>query len=695
MSCGGRVYKGDTITISVPFNVEDFTNLTITYTTIGDEKIVLTEEDLEIEDGFITHTFLPGEIDILADGVIYYTVSYEADGVDYLESTNTNLYLKTPAGYSGKTAEDYYQEGYQDGLEDCSGYTPTDCSSAITEAYQSGYTAGVNQERSYLTGITITQNGLYLKALGGYNNILVSVPQSGSSCNLQELSRGIDAEDVGIWIIEPDAGYDGMSRVTIMDNGYGQAKYQKGYAAGQADCTGSSCNLQTDFEIHLEGTETAGVLAFNPDAGYDGISQGYLYYIDAYQRQWSEGQASGFTEGYASGHTDGYTDGWRDGASQHCDLYSLAYVTTTADTDIITLNPQGHAGFSRVSIDMTVYGEGKAEEGWQLGYQSGYADGQQECPPIPSGEIYNIELDEYWDGTQLDILSGELINEIMVTDTGYGQKKYQEGVDDCWVEAYQSGSTDGWQEGYQSGYAEGFDAAGQCDCSYMETIAFNSGYTEGYNSGYTDGQSIGYDNGHYRGYNEGKDSVIKSLMAENDTDLVIGYYYTSAAQVCLLTGEYDNGNVHYDGNSCFVAMSVNGGSWQPMEKYLRLSSGWTQIRFSACTTLLLGAFSHLFTPSRDCYMDALKAISLPNKIDGLTKTYTFHMNDGLRVLSSSCGLVRSATNGADNVNVVISHYKGNQRQYAYFPSNGVFFIPEGSSADWTSVLPNWTHIEMF
>lgn len=121
MACGGRVYKGDTVTISAPFDVDDYSNLTITYTTTGDSKIVKTQEEVEIEDGFITYTFEPGELDILPDGVIYYTIAYDVIGVPNVDSTNTNLYLKAPAGYSGKTAEDIYQDGYAAGYQ--SGYT--------------------------------------------------------------------------------------------------------------------------------------------------------------------------------------------------------------------------------------------------------------------------------------------------------------------------------------------------------------------------------------------------------------------------------------------------------------------------------------------------------------------------------------------------------------------------------------------
>ena len=141
MSCGGRVWKGTTVTISVPFDVEGYKNLTITYSTVGEEKIVKTQQEVNIEDGFISYTFMGDELDILPDGVIYYTIDYELGGEEYTISTNTPLYLKTPVGYSGKTAEDYYQEGYDYGLEVCG----EECSIAVDQAYQSGYTSGATR----------------------------------------------------------------------------------------------------------------------------------------------------------------------------------------------------------------------------------------------------------------------------------------------------------------------------------------------------------------------------------------------------------------------------------------------------------------------------------------------------------------------------------------------------------------------
>lgn len=62
-----------------------------------------------------------------------------------------------------------YQDGYDTGIEE----------GKIT-GYNSGYTAGETAQKSKLTGITITENGTYLKD-DGYNEVIVNVPQTGGT----------------------------------------------------------------------------------------------------------------------------------------------------------------------------------------------------------------------------------------------------------------------------------------------------------------------------------------------------------------------------------------------------------------------------------------------------------------------------------------------------------------------------------
>lgn len=194
MSCGGRVYKGDSITISIPFDVSGYTDLVVDYFTIGDTKIVRDESGLTIEDGFITSYFEGHDLDLLPDGVLRFTLQYKVDDVDYVDSSNTMLYLKTPASYNSITPEEIFQSGYTAGYDDCG---EGDCSEIQNIAYNSGLTVG------YESGYTAGQDDCPLDCDAAYNSGYTQGYQGGYG-----------------------VGYQG---------GYSQG-YQGGYSQGQADC---------------------------------------------------------------------------------------------------------------------------------------------------------------------------------------------------------------------------------------------------------------------------------------------------------------------------------------------------------------------------------------------------------------------------------------------------------------------------
>lgn len=208
MSCGGRIYKGDSIAISIPFDVSGYTDLVVDYYTTGDTKIEKTEEELTIEDGFITAYFDGHDLDLLPDGVIRYTITYQVDGEDAVDSTNTPLYLKTPAGYSAQTideiVEGVFDSGYTSGRTD--GYT---------DGYQSGFVAGVDDTRGRMATTAITANGVYERA-DGFNRVEVDVPLD-TPCNIDE-GKEIDMDDYSPYFsttVVPDSGYAGLSYVTV------------------------------------------------------------------------------------------------------------------------------------------------------------------------------------------------------------------------------------------------------------------------------------------------------------------------------------------------------------------------------------------------------------------------------------------------------------------------------------------------
>lgn len=244
MSCGGRVYKGDSIAISIPFDVSGYTDLTVSYFTIGDTKIVRDESGLTVADGYITAEFSGHDLDLLPDGVVRYTIEYAVDNTDYVESSNTMLFLKTPASYNSITPEEIYQSGYTAGYDDCG---EGDCSEIQNIAYNSGLTVG------YESGYTAGQDDCPLDCDAAYNSGYTQGYQGGYG-----------------------VGYQG---------GYSQG-YQGGYSQGQADCP--DCPACDCTEAY--------------DSGY---TQGYQ---GGYQGGYSVGYQGGYGVGYQGGYAQGQAD---------------------------------------------------------------------------------------------------------------------------------------------------------------------------------------------------------------------------------------------------------------------------------------------------------------------------------------------------------------------------------------------------
>lgn len=227
MSCGGRVYKGDTILVSIPFDVSGYTDLVVSYFTIGDVKIVRTESELYVEDGYITVQFSGNDLDILPDGVLRYTVEYAVDNTDYVDSSNTMLYLKTPASYSAVTEEVIYEEGFESGYTKGVGECEEIAEEAYADGYQSGTTdgyssgysvgfvAGIDNQRQRLVSTAITSNGVYERT-DGFNYVDVQVPLD-TPCNI-EPTKSINLNDYSPSFqttVTPDEGYAGLEAVSV------------------------------------------------------------------------------------------------------------------------------------------------------------------------------------------------------------------------------------------------------------------------------------------------------------------------------------------------------------------------------------------------------------------------------------------------------------------------------------------------
>ena len=796
MNCGGKVYKGETVTISVPFDVSGYTDLTISYSTTGDSKIVKGEDEVTIEDGFISYTFTGDELDLLPDGVIYYTINYEVDGTDYVASTNTNLYLKTPAGYSGKTAEDYYQEGYEDGLEACSGDTPCDCSSAYTEGYHdgevigktegytSGYTDGYNQgledcpecdctsavteayqegfEEGFMSGASSTDcseaaNEAYeIGFSSGYSAGLEDCPECDCTSAVTEAynsgrqsgytdgyAQGEEAGHDAGYSEGFDAGFESGQTNCDCESAVTEA-YQSGYTAGLADCSGSTCNLQSGtlvLDENFSGFDTV-----YPDAGYDGFESVDIQDGGYGPAKYDEGLNDGFNSGYQSAVTDtfpiayqsGYTDGLSQSECASAYTYGFEQGFVSGNQRIVTfeIDFTDCVGFSYVrvepgygyaninGVECATFNIESSQDMKKLYISASTSESAlsylETTLRITYGHFPGVSYFPYYAKINglYDIRIATAEKTSVGADTRLKLNFRGEEIifnDSTYEAGWNSGWTSGLTSGFSAGYASGLTDCQSHSCSLEEkTVSIGgTGGTIYPSSGYDGMSEVRVDAKPARqgGYKDGLDSVIQSFFTGNtlgngyNYGYVVAYYYTPTSQDCVITG-YDQ-DCPERPTDIFTSMSVDGGDWETPTLYYYLTAGWHQIRFLVKDKYLHYAFNHNFaSETTNSGKNALKAVSIPEQyypelsaVTGLIGT--FKMNDGIRILSTSLQTYGGAMNGnalsgATNLNVIFSHYTGNENvDIRSDVANGVLFYPQGKASTHSGTLSGWTHIELF
>lgn len=169
----GRLFKGEEYTISLPlpFTGEPDTFKLYFYTD-NETTVEIPYNDIVISGNVAEIKFEETTMDPLNDGVLKYYLEYSINSATKIQHTNTMHYLKSPADYNPETTTDIYNNGYQSGytqgLEDAGG------------EYADGYAAGIAEQKSKLSGITITENGEYTRA-DGFSSITVNIPQTGTT----------------------------------------------------------------------------------------------------------------------------------------------------------------------------------------------------------------------------------------------------------------------------------------------------------------------------------------------------------------------------------------------------------------------------------------------------------------------------------------------------------------------------------
>ena len=177
--------------------------------------------------------------------------------------------------------------------------------------YDRGVNDGINEQKSKLTSITITENNIYSNE-DGYNEVIVDVQP-----NLQEKYVNVTDNNT---TVTTDEEFDGMSKVTVNAS----PVYNNGYNNGKSD----------------------------------GVEQGY-----------NNGYAVGSTEGYQNGVQVGYNDGYATGKAEGMTTQRDLMTTLSVRSNGLWRRDDG---YNEVDVNVesfsyltnTVDVEGLSELGW-------------------------------------------------------------------------------------------------------------------------------------------------------------------------------------------------------------------------------------------------------------------------------------------------------------------------------------------
>lgn len=299
-----------------------------------------------------------------------FTSGYTSGNTDGFQSGYTSG--ETVGFQSGYTSghTDGYNEGTADGFG--SGYT-----SGYTDGYEVGYEEG--EESVPLTSTSITENGIFAPAEGGWNEVEVNVSTGITP------SGEIEITENGIYDVYNKA----TANVEIPVWDY----YQSGYTSGSTD------GFQNGYASGYTDGFQSGYTSGNTDGFQSGYTSGHTDgYQDGYTSGHTDGVQSGFTSGYTSGHTDGYNEGesagFQDGyTSGHTDGVQSGFTSgyTSGHTDGVA---------SGYSSGYTV--------GYIDGYQVGYEEGEESVPLSSTGFTQNgtyTAVEGGWDEVEVNVPS--------------------------------------------------------------------------------------------------------------------------------------------------------------------------------------------------------------------------------------------------------------------------------------------------
>lgn len=439
-----------------------------------------------------------------------YTDGYTSGRTDgYQDGYDNGVNSGRADGYSSGVTDGYasgftdgsqsgYAEGYTSGYTDgfVAGYA-----SGRTDGYQEGYDAGVAYQKSLLSAVTITENGVTT-----YQNGVSAV-----TVDLPIVSMSSQIKTNGVYHYTATDPYAGFDDITIDVSIPGAEDIMNWDPTAT---TNNKLYLATDYE---GGTKSGfrGIYVAVPPEGLELRSETFSAnstYTPTGFGGWSavtvnvpprDAVLSSDTITQNGHYTPSGFDGW---SGITVDVAQTG-TTSTFSSETFTANgsytPSGFDGWSAVTVNLdtaTTY-----NNGYYDGRQRGFDEGRNAQKALLSAETFTTN------GTYQ---RSNGLNEVTVdvdTATTY-QSGYTAGV--AWRDAqdirgvftenktYTRSNTYGWNEVVVR----------------VDTAAtYNEGYTSGYTSGSTDGYNSGYTSGRTSGINYQKSLLTSTTITSNGT----------------------------------------------------------------------------------------------------------------------------------------------------------------------------------
>ena len=296
-----RIYKESRyvlqLLIGKSYNAQ-YDDVKISFYTKNPNNQVMVDNGITIKRNIAEVKIESTLFDNLEEGLISYIVYGTKDGIPFIEERQSNYFLKAPLDFKpttcileDKSVTPSMGERNNDGyivVEEDEGY---DGLSRVVIDPQTLYNEGVNEQKSKLETISITENGVYSKE-DGYNHIEVNVPNLNGSYNEgygQGKTDGVNEQK------------SKLESINITENGtYTKEDGYNQIEVNVPDLNGSYDEGKTDGVNEQKGKLTQIRITENGTyAKEDGYSE---VVVDV------PGLNGSYDEGYAQGKTDGVSE---------------------------------------------------------------------------------------------------------------------------------------------------------------------------------------------------------------------------------------------------------------------------------------------------------------------------------------------------------------------------------------------------